>query len=291
MKNKFAMVTPVRNEEAFLPIAAESVLRQEVQPAVWIIINDHSSDSTAKIIANLESQYGWIHGIENTADENEAIGRRIGGQAVLHLGLEHLDVGEYDFLVRMDSDVSFDPEFFESIFSRFNTDPNLGIASGVCYAREKDRLIEERHPRFHTRGPLKVYRSQCYEEIGGLDRSEGWDTIDEVKANMLGWRTRSFPDLHVLHLRKTQTASGVLRGFRNIGKTAYYTGYHPLFMSLRIVRHMLFNRPFILGGVNMMLGWLEGYMKKGPRVDDKSLIEYLRQQQVNRIMGKKTIWK
>ena len=286
---KYVIVTPVKNEEKFLPITIASVISQTILPKQWIIINDGSTDKTGGIIRMSSAKHNWIQGIDNP-DKPSGLSRRIGGQAVLHLGLQKINVADYDFVVRMDSDLSFSATFFRQIFEEFKKNPKLGIASGVCWVKDNASLVEEKHPRFHTRGPLKVYRAECFQQIGGLDPEEGWDTIDEMKAHMHGWETWSFPHLKVIHLRKTQTASGVLKGFRNRGRTAYYVGYHPIFAMLRSLRSM-FQKPYLLGGVHLFLGFIEGYLKREPVVQDKSLIRYIRQQQVNRLLGRETVWR
>ena len=289
MSYKYVIVTPVRNEEVFLPKTINSVLDQSIPPERWYIINDRSTDSTPEIIRDLEEKYDWVTGVDNT-ENTEELGRRIGGQAVIHLGLDKIYPDSYDFIVRMDSDVTFAPSFFANIFAEFDKNPQLGIASGVCYVKEGEDLVEEKHPRFHTRGPLKIYKSECFQDIGGLDPEEGWDTIDEIKAHLNGWKTWSFPDRQVIHLRKTQTSSGVLRGLKNIGKVSYYTGYHPVYAILRSLRRML-RKPFFIGGFYMLAGYLEGYIKRLPRLKDPAFIDYLRTQQMNRLKGKETIWK
>ncbi len=282
------ILTPVKNEEKFLVKCVESVLKQIIKPQKWIIINDNSTDGTDDIIKKIMSRFDWILGINNSDKQKSSI-RRMGGQAVIHLGLDRLNVDNYDFIVRMDADVLFPSSFFSDIFKKFEKNPKLGIASGVCYVNEKGILIEEKNPRFHTRGPLKVYRTDCFQNINGLDPEEGWDTIDEIKANMYGWQTRSFTDLKVIHLRKTQTASGVLRGQRNIGRTSYYVGYHPIYAALRAFKCM-FKKPYIIGGFYLLFGYLEGYVKRWPVIEDKAFIKYIRIQQLNKLLGKKTIW-
>ncbi|MDW7679446.1 MAG: glycosyltransferase family A protein, partial [bacterium] len=216
--------------------------------------------------------------------------RRIGGQAVIHLGIQHINFEDYDFIIRMDGDVVFEPDFFERMFQKLDENPKLGIASGVCFVEVDGNFIEEKNPKFHTRGPLKIYKSKCIHDIGGLIEEEGWDTIDEVKANMLGWVTQNFDELRVIHLRRTQSASGALRGYLNQGHVAYYIGYHPMYMLLRAVRKM-FNRPFIVGGVYLYAGYLQGFIKRAPRFEDKKITNYMREQQINKILGKESIWK
>ena len=289
MRKKYVIVTPVRNEEKFFPRTVEAMLRQELRPAKWIIINDHSTDGTGRIIAELAAANGWVTGLDYPEDQ-PGQPRRVSGEEVLPYGLRRVDPRGYDFIVRMDGDLIFPPDFFTRMFAEFEQDPALGIASVVCHEYERGVLREEKHPGFHTRGPMKVYRSQCYLDIGGIDHLGGWDTIDEIRANLRGWRTRNLPALRIIHQRRTQTASGALRDKRNIGRVVYRIGYHPLYALLHAAR-TCFHRPHLVGGLSMLLGFLEGYWRRSPRLEDRKLIEYLRSQQLNRILGRETVWK
>ena len=72
----------------------------------------------------------------------------------------------------------------------------LGIAGGTCY--EQDTAGEWR-PTFatrdHVRGATRAYRAACFEHVTPLEQRMGWDGIDELKAQVAGWKTRSLPDL------------------------------------------------------------------------------------------------
>ncbi len=285
-KIRYAVITPVKNEEKYIGKVIDSIVNQTILPQVWIIINDGSTDRTEQILKTFETKYKWINVIHLNSNEK----RKVGGAAVIHHGLNLLDLNSYEFIVRTDGDIEFDSAFFQKIFKKFEENPKLGIASGVCYVQQAKKLVEEKHPRFHTRGPLKVYRTECFRDIEGLDANEGWDTIDEIKAHMQGWTTRSCPDLKIIHLRKTQTANGALNGQKNIGRISYYTGYHPLYAVLRAARQA-FTKPFFLSGIFMLWGYWEGYFKKDPRIADPAFIRYLRKQQINRLLRKDTIWK
>jgi glycosyltransferase involved in cell wall biosynthesis len=287
MNIRYAIVTPVKNEESFLGGMIDSVVRQTVLPRRWIIVNDGSTDRTGEIIRDAESRWNWITGV--TIGSGSAH-RKPGGEGVVHHGLKRLDLEEFDFLARLDGDVSFEPDYFERLFREFEADPRLGIASGVCYVRKKGKLAEEKNPRFHTRGPLKTYRVACFREIGELEKGLGWDIVDEIRANMLGWRTRNFPELKAIHHRPTMTASGALKGKINTGIANYFAGYHPLFMLARAARNVV-RPPYLLGGIWMLYGYLSGYLKSLPRVRDPELIRYVRRQQWNRLTGRPTIWK
>lgn len=286
MERNFAIVTPVKNEEKYFGETIRSVLSQTVRPQRWVIINDGSTDRTGEMVKELEQSHSWIHGLHRKQSRY----RKPGGESLISIGIQELNLSLYDFFVRMDGDLSFADDYFDRLFEKFENNPKLGIAGGVCYVQRGERLVEEKHVRFHTRGPLKTYQIRCFNNIGGLEPGLGWDTVDEVKANMRGWQTRSYPELKIIHLRPTQTASGAFKGMRNHGESNYYVGYHPLFMLLKTVRRLT-HRPYILGGVNLLIGYLNGYVRRWKQIDDQQFIRYIRQQQINKIIGRETIWK
>jgi len=283
---KYAIVTPVKDEINYFTKTTKSIIEQEILPQKWIIINDGSTDGTEKIIEQIEIKYGWIEGIHREPNTN----RKPGGEFVLGIGLNKLNLDEYDFIVRMDGDLEFEPSYFKQLFEIFDASPELGIAGGVCYITRKDKIIEEKHPRFHTRGPLKTYRTKCFKDIGGLEACLGWDTIDELKANMLGWKTRSFPELKISHLKKTQSAQGFLKAGITHGKANYYAGYSPFFIIIKTF-YWLARRRYKTPAFGLVWGYFSLMIRLEKRPIDKKLIKYVRKQQRNKIFGKDTIWK
>lgn len=113
--------------------------------------------------------------------------------------------------------------------------------------------------------------------------------MDEVKASMLGWKTRSFPDLHLHHHRVTGAADGTWRNLVKNGRANYICGYHPIFMMLKCARRLV-ERPFVIGSAALLYGFLTGYLNNVPQVDDTRTIRYLRDQQMRRLLGRDSIW-
>ena len=282
---KFAIVTPVKDEINYFPKTVKSILDQELKPQKWIIIDDGSTDGTSEIIKNLAAEYNWIEGIYRSPGYS----RKPGGESVLGIGLEKLNIDDYEFIVRMDGDLEFGPSYFRELIGKFENDDSLGIASGVCFIIRDGKMYEEQHPRFHTRGPIKTYRTSCYKDIGKLESCLGWDAIDELKANKLGWKTWSFPELKITHLKKTQNANGPLKGGINIGIARYNAGYHPLFIILKAFYIILF-RHYKTPSVGLLWGYFSCLFRRKPRPIDKELMKYVRKQQMNRLLGKKSIW-
>jgi hypothetical protein len=107
---------------------------------------------------------------------------------------------------------------------------------------------------------------------------------------MFGWSTRSFLDLQIQHHRWTGAAYGRWGGIVKNGKTDYVSGYHPLFVVAKSVAR-LGKRPYVLGSLALLYGYISAYLQKIPRVDDPQLIKYLQRQQLAKLCGQETIWK
>jgi glycosyltransferase involved in cell wall biosynthesis len=284
----YIIITPVRNEEEYIEKTIVSVARQTIKPAEWVIVNDGSTDNTGKIIDEFSRQYPWIHTVHR---ENRGFRKAGGGvMEAFYDGYNSIQSREFDFIVKLDGDLSFGEDYFEKCFREFDKDSKLGIGGGMVVHEIREKLELEEAPLFHVRGATKIYRKACWEAIGELIKAPGWDTLDEVKANMLGWKTRSFPEIILIHHRFTGQADGPWRNWVKNGTANYISGYHPLFMSFKCLKR-IFQKPYVIGSIGLFYGFIEGYMKKIPQINDKKLIAYLRKQQLKRLLYKDSIWK
>ena len=266
----------------------EAVSAQTVRPTEWVIVNDGSTDRTGEIIDRYAAKFPWIRAVHRA---NRGF-RKSGGGVVeaFYEGYKTLQSEDWEFLVKLDGDLTFTPDYFEKCFAHFNSDPKLGIGGGEIYHDFAAGLKLEAQPRFHVRGATKIYKRECWEAIGGLWEAPGWDTIDEVKANMLGWTTRSFEELRLVHHRLTGAAEGLVRDRVKHGVACYVSGYHPLFVAASCVRRLV-RKPYVVGSLAVFYGFLKGSFRGLPRVDDLRLIRYTRAQQLRRLCGLQTIWK
>jgi len=288
LPTKYVIITPVRDEEAHLTATIKSVLAQSIPPAEWVIVDDGSSDGTGAIIDEAAHMRPWIRAIHR---ENRGF-RQAGGGVVQAFNEGYLNVAttDWEFIVKLDGDLSFEPDYFQRCFEYFESEPKLGVAGGSIYHMMEGRLALENCPAFHVRGATKIYRRACWEAIGGFLQAPGWDTLDEVKAQMLGWATRSFPDIQLIHHRYTGSADGMWRSWVKNGRANYISGYHPLFMLARCASRLV-QKPYLVGAAGLVYGYLTGYLKRMPQVNDPELIRYLRHQQMGRLLGGSTIWK
>jgi len=285
---RYVIITPVRDEEEHIQATIESVSSQTVRPAEWVIVDDGSTDRTGAIIDRYSAQSPWIR----TIHRPDRGFRKAGGGVVdaFNEGYNSLRCNDWDFIVKLDGDLSFSADYFQKCFEHFRKQPELGIGGGEIYHDSGSDQKLEACPKFHVRGATKIYRKACWEAIGGFLPAAGWDTIDEVKANMLGWKTRSFEDLRLIHHRLTGAADGLLRDRVKFGQVCYTCGYHPLFLLARCV-YRLGRKPYVIGSLAMLYGFLKGHCTHAPHVSDRRLIRYVRAQQLRRLFGLKTVWR
>jgi glycosyltransferase involved in cell wall biosynthesis len=285
---KYVIISPVRDEEKFIEFTLRSVIAQTIRPIEWVIIDDGSTDNTAGLVQKYAKEHQWIRLLQRGNR-----GYRKAGDGVIEAfnhGYDFLRSMGWDYLVKLDGDLTFDTQYFEKCFEHFIRDEKLGVGGGVIFNIKNGRLARENHPQFHVRGATKIYRRACWTAIGGLLKAPGWDTLDEVKANMLGWQTRSFTDLRIIHHRSTGSADGMWKNLVKNGRANYIAGYHPLFMLLKGVKR-LFEKPYLVGSLGLLYGFMSGYTKRISQVDDDKLIRYIRKQQMNRLMFRESIWK
>ena len=285
---KYVIVTPVRDEEKFVEQTIRSVTSQTVTPAEWVIVDDGSTDATGQIVDQYATKVPWVRAIHR---RNRGF-RKSGGGVIeaFYEGYNSLKCRDWDFVVKLDGDLTFDNDYFERSFDQFEKEPQLGIAGGIISSSRNGTIQPEHGPHFHVRGATKIYRRRCWDAIEGLHVAPGWDTIDEVKANMLGWKTQTFPELHLLQHRPTGKAEGWRRDRVKNGRAYYTAGYHPLFFAAKFL-YRLTKKPYLFGSLAMCYGYLSGYWGAAARVTDQELVRYLRREQMNRLLGRKTIWK
>jgi biofilm PGA synthesis N-glycosyltransferase PgaC len=285
----YVIITPARDEEENISHTIASMAKQTHLPTKWVIVNDGSQDRTKEIIDEAAAKYPWIVPVHR---KNRGFRKQGGGVVeAFYDGFREVEKLPWEFMVKFDADLSFEPDFFERCIAKFREDSTLGIGGGLICHEKMGALVCESpgDPAFHVRGATKIYRRECWDGIGGLLQAPGWDTIDELKANMLGWKTHSFPDIPLKHHRFTGTVDGRWKNLVKFGLANYITGYHPMFMFAKCLKRSLQN-PYLVGAAGLWWGFMKGYLKSVPQVNDAPLIRYVRQQQLNKLIGRPSLW-
>ena len=258
----YAVVSPVKNEAAYVELTLRSVTSQTLSPALWVIVDDGSTDDSATIVADYASRYAYI-----TLVRRPVVAGRQPGAGVIRAfnhGLCRLAGQPYDFIVKLDCDLSFACDYFARLLQRFLDDATLGIASGIY--QEPDAVgtwTPVSMPWYHACGASKVVRRSCFEQIGGFVTSPGWDTVDEIRAFTRGWTTRHFSELLLRHHKPEGSGIGPLRTSRMHGEIFYRTGGDPLLLLFKVL-HRLRSRPVVLNAAALIVGYLNALVRRDP---------------------------
>lgn len=280
---RYVLITPTRNEEAFIEKTIESVVHQTYMPLKWVIVNDGSTDSTASRIEPYLSKYDWIELVNRPVRQERNFAAKVHAFNAGQEKVKHLD---YEVIGNLDSDVTLDPDHFEFLLNKFKEDPRLGVAGTVFreesgYNSETDSL----EGRLHVSGQCQLFRRQCFADIGGYfaNKAGGIDWIAVTTARMTGWKTRSFREKFFLHHRPLGTAErGVLAASFSYGQKDYFLGGHPLWELFRVSYRMT-KRPYIIDGVALGLGYGLAAVRRRKRPISKELMAFHRREQMRKL--------
>lgn len=281
-KVDYVLMTAAFNEEAYIETTIRSVVQQTLLPQKWIVVSDGSTDNTDRIIQKYTNQYKFIELLRIEKENKRTFCSKV---RALNAGYSILQGLEYNYIGNLDADIDLTISYFEKIIAQLEIYPELGIASGVYVEKYKGQTIRFKKPKFHTPGAIQVFRRECYEKIGGYPKLEGGeDTAAGVCARMHGWQTRSFKDIEVTHLKPLLTGNlrHVIKGRFRLGWTDFLLGMHPLYAVVKLIRQ-LFNKPFIIGGLSLFIGFLYHWVFKRNRSVSKQFVEFFRKEQFSRL--------
>jgi biofilm PGA synthesis N-glycosyltransferase PgaC len=283
----YAIITPARNECDNLKRLAASVVAQEHRPASWMIVDDGSDDGMDVVAAELAERHTWIHVVGTGQDAaGLALGRRQGRDLLaFRRGLEALPA-PVDVFVKVDADTSFEADYFARLLERFAEQPDLGIAGGTCYELNDGQWERIKVAGSHPRGASRAYRWALLDDVFALEPELGWDGVDEVMAELRGYRTAGFTDFGFRHHRKVGERDGRLRAGAALGRQAWYMGYRPSYLLLRALYRARENA----ASLAMVGGYAWAAASGAPQCPHPEVTDRIREGQRLRIVARRRGW-
>lgn len=275
----YVLITPARNEEEFIELTIQSMIRQTYLPTKWIIVSDGSTDETDNIVKKYLPDHPWMELVRTPPERKE---RHFAGKVMaFNTGYEKVRHLNYDIIGSLDADISFDPEYFSFLLGKFTQHPELGVA-GTPF-REGETQYDYRFSRKeHVSGACQLFRRKCFEEIGGyIPIKEGAiDLTAVVTSRMKGWRTETFTEKHCIHHRVMGTAKNhVFKALYISGYGDYRMGVHPLWQICRSIYQMS-RKPIIIGGSILLISYFWAFIKQAPKPVSKEFVKFRGKEQM-----------
>jgi len=278
----YVLITPARNEAQFIEQTIRAVVAQTVRPLRWVIVSDGSTDGTDDIVQRYAADHPWMELVQLPERRERHFAGKVHAFNAGHARLEGLS---YEVIGNLDSDVSFDEDYFAFLLGKLAEDPQLGLV-GTAFKDESGGTYDYRFVNIeHVTGTCQVFRRQCFEEIGGYVPAKGGavDSIAAISARMKGWKTRTFTEKILFHQRSFGSAQdGELMARFKGGAKDYAVGNHPLWELCRTAYQMT-KKPFVLGGLMLACGYLWSSVRRLPRPVPPELVVYHRQEQMRRL--------
>jgi poly-beta-1,6-N-acetyl-D-glucosamine synthase len=278
---RYVLISPCRDEAEHMRRTLDSVMAQRVPPALWVVVDDGSTDDTAAILDSYRQRMPYLRVVRRTNRGSRSVGP--GVVEAFYAGLETVTLEKFDYLCKLDLDLDLPPRYFEILIQRMEANPRVGTSSGKPYFVDPrtGKLVAEVCGDEMSVGMTKFYRVSCFREIGGFVREVMWDGIDCHRCRMLGWIAESLPDeaLRFVHLRpQGSSQKGIWTGRVRAGFGQYFMGTTPLYLLARALFHLP-QHPVLLGSVGMVWGYASSAARGVARYEDPEFRRFIRRYQ------------
>ena len=276
----FVLITPARNEAAFIGQTIKAVVEQKARPAKWVIVSDGSTDGTDEIARKYMADYPWIELVRMP----ERAERHFAGKVhAFNAGYARVNGLKYDVVGNLDADITFDEEYFHFLMRKFEENPQLGVA-GTPFRQESHQYDYRFTSIEHVSGACQLFRRECFEEIGGYQpiKIGGIDLVAVLTARMKGWQTRTFLDKTSVHHRKMGTGRSPWIIYFKAGQGDYMLGTHPVWEFVRSLYQMS-RQPRVVAGCSRLAGFLWAMLKRPKMLIPPELAQFRRTEQLQRL--------
>ncbi|MCX2681142.1 glycosyltransferase family A protein [Galbibacter sp. EGI 63066] len=279
----YYIVIPAHNEEAFIKLTLDSIVKQTLLPKKVVVVNDNSTDNTETIIDSFVAEYNFIQKLNAVSTSEHMPGSKVVN--AFNKGLAILDE-HYDFIVKLDSDLILPLDYFEKIAVIFSKSEKIGLAGGFVYEENEKKEWMLNHPmnKDHVRGAFKAYRKPCFKAIGGLKSAMGWDTVDELLTRFHGYEIHTDDSLKVKHLRPTGKNYNKKAKFLQ-GK-AMYTLRYGFFITLIASAKMAWKQRKLQTLIDNLRGYFSAKKEKTPFLVSQEEGAFIRSYRWKGILGK-----
>jgi len=274
----YVLTTPCRDERDGLPEVVAAMEAQEQRPALWLIVDDGSTDGSFEWLQEQAARLPWLQVVRAPEAATEYLGAHVA--RIKRWGLEQAiqrvtDEGVEPFAAGViDADIVVPADHYARLCGELASHPLMGIVSSIVVSRTPDGgLIREKYQREDLpRGGTQFFKVACLDAIGGLPPFPGFDGAANVKARLRGWRCRLIGDLEAVQMRETATRFGAAAGYARKGRYAWFLGHHPLLIAARTVAYSA--KAPRSAGLHFAKAWVKEALAGSERCPDPEIRAY-----------------
>ncbi len=188
---RYIAVVPARNASETIGDVVRSLLGQTVKPQAIAVVDDASTDDTARLVADLASRLGGRPARAGSVEGYHMIAYRL-GETMLYILESSIHRGKaanvnnavrilqgeqpgFTHVLVVDSDTLLDPRAAERLLSRMESEPRAAAASGLLLLWKPDR-----------RGRLAQAIAGAFRDLGGVLLTLGLRRIESLSGGLGG---------------------------------------------------------------------------------------------------------
>lgn len=278
----YYIVIPAHNEQNFISLTLDSLASQTILPKKVVVVNDNSTDKTEEIVLAFAKKNPFIQLVNKSSTAIHLPGSKV--IQAFQKGFETLDEN-YDIIVKIDGDLIFPENYFETIINHFQSDISIGMVGGFCYIEKNGHwVLENLTDEDHIRGALKAYRKETFQQIGGLKPAMGWDTVDELLCKFYNWKVFTDESLHVKHLKPTGANYNKTARYKQ-GEAFYTLGYGFIITAIASLKlAMRKGKPLLF--IDYLKGFFKAQSANTPLLVSKEQAKFIRAYRLQKMKQK-----
>jgi len=283
-KMKILIIIPVYNEELYIKNCINSFINQSHKPDQILIVNDNSTDNTENILKKYSKKFSFIKYVNKKSINKPSPGKKI--IQAFNYGLKH-SINDYDLIGKFDGDIILPDNYLYTIMNDFMQNKKLGLCSGVIANKKNNSWkVENRYNNDHARGAIKLYSRKCFNKIGGLNETMGWDTLDEMKILYNKFEIKIYNKIIVKQMRNT--ASRYKKNqYKKQGRVMYLLRYNLILLLIGSIKLAITSKS-IISFCHCIIGYINSWINKEKYIVNSEIGKFIRNHRYNNILKKIT---
>ncbi len=270
----YILVTIVRNEITNIGNLIKSVKNQSLKPKFWLIFDDQSNDGTKEILLNLNAEWITVEEAKEYAERSLLNYSNILSQCfeIIEKLVSSKNIS-WEYIAVVDGDVILENKYFDHLTQYLKKHKNVGIVSGKLIDSTFNKEIYQRNEL--PWGAANLYRKECLKDIGGFASAPSHNSVENVLANIKGWKTKILSTTEFFHQRDMGAKKGYFAGYHAMGGAAKWLGITLTYALTKSIYLTFKIHP--AAGIGYLVGFSEASEKK---CDNKSVTNFYREKAI-----------